>query len=67
MSLFSCFISGKRANEIYTDIEDLGYAVTLRDEFVPQEIKSSSLAIYLFKALSILLKWLYVITGNTDE
>lgn len=41
MSLLSCFISGKRENEIITDIEDLGNAATLRDEFVPQKIKSS--------------------------
>lgn len=64
MSLLSCFISGKSENKINTDIEDLGNAVTLKDEFVPQKIKSSFLAIYLFKAHSTLLKWLYVITGE---
>lgn len=67
MTLLSSFISGKRENEINTNIEDLRNAATLRDEFVPQKIKISFLAIYLYKAHSTLLKLLYVITVNRDE
>lgn len=67
MSLLNCFIYGKRANEIKWNVKDLGNAVTLRDEFVPQKIKSYFLAMCLFKMHSTLLKWLYVITGNRDE